>query len=117
MTWVNGADFDSGFYFANIDSDEIDLEFTVEGSEPVTISRIQAYAHPDAMYRQFERGLVVANPSPRPYAFDLDALLPGWTFRRLHGSSTQDPASNDGSVIAGQLNLEPKEGLFLIKRD
>ncbi|MHC4681212.1 MAG: hypothetical protein ACYTEK_21230, partial [Planctomycetota bacterium] len=36
MTWVNGADFDSGFYFANIDSDEIDLEFTVEGSEPVT---------------------------------------------------------------------------------
>ncbi|UCD00044.1 MAG: hypothetical protein JSW66_09205 [Phycisphaerales bacterium] len=117
MTWVNGADFDSGFYFSNIDSHEIDLEFIVEGSEPVTISRIQAHAHPDAMYRAFERGLVVANPSPRPYVFDLAALLPGRTFGRLRGSPTQDAVANDGSIVAGQLNLRPKEGLFLIKRN
>jgi len=117
MTWVNGASFDSGFYFSNIGSDEIDLEFAVEGSEPVWISRIQAHAHPDAIYREFEKGLVAANPSPRPYVFDLDMLLPGRTFRRLRGSPTQDAVSNDGSTVRGRLNLGPKEGLFLVKTD
>jgi hypothetical protein len=117
MTWVNGADFDSGFYFSTVDSNQIDLEFAVEGSEPVWIRRIQAHAHPDAIYREFEKGLVVANPSPRPYLFELDALLPGRSFRRLRGSSTQDAASNDGSIIRGPLSLGPKEGLFLVRVD
>jgi len=114
MTWVNGVEFDSGFYFSNIESDHVDLEFVVEGSEPVWISRIQAHAHPDAIYRELEHGLVVANPSPHPYVFDLDKLFPGRTFKRLQGSETQDTVSNDGSIVRGKLNLGPKEGLFLI---
>jgi hypothetical protein len=117
MTWVNQADFDSGFYFSNIDSDRIELEFTIESSEPVTINRIQVHAHPDAMYREFERGLVLANPSPRPYVFDLASLLPGRKFRRLQGSPTQDAVTNNGSPIRGRLNLGPKEGLFLVRVD
>jgi len=115
MTWVNGADFDSGFYFSNIESNQVDLEFVVEGSEPIWISRIQAYSHPDVMYREFEYGLVVANPSPRPYVFDLYELCPGQTFQRLRGSDTQDVVANDGSVVRGKLNLGPKEGLFLVR--
>lgn len=113
MTWVNGNNFDSGFYFSNIESSRVDLEFVIEGPEPFWISRIQAYAHPDAMYREFEHGLVLANPSPRPYVFDLDKLFPGKTFKRLQGSRTQDAVTNDGSVVRGKLNLRPKEGLFL----
>lgn len=115
MTWVNGSDFDSSFYFSNIRSNRIDLEFVVEGSQALWISRIQAYAHPDVIYRQFENGLVVANPSPRPYTFELDKLFPEQRFRRLQGSRTQDTVSNDGSVILEKLNLGPKEGLFLTK--
>jgi hypothetical protein len=115
MTWVNGRDFDSGFYFSNVESNKIDLEFTIEGSEPLWISRIRVYAHPDAIYREFENGLVVANPSPRPYLFDLARLFPGRFFRRLHGSPTQDTVANDGSLVHGQLNLGPKEGLFLVR--
>ena len=115
MTWVNGNDFESGFYFPNVESDQIDLEFVIEGSEDVWIRRIQAFAHPDVIYREFENGLVVANPSPRPYVFDLDKFFPVQTFRRLKGSPMQDPACNDGSIVQGQLNIGPKEGIFLIK--
>lgn len=115
MTWVNDKDFDSGFYFSNIESNQVDLEFVVEGSEPIWISRIQAYSHPDVMYREFEHGLVVANPSPRFYVFELDKLFPGQAFQRLQGSGTQDVVANDGSVVEGKLNLRPKEGLFMIR--
>ena len=80
MTWVNGSDFDSGFYFSNIRTKKVELEFVVEGPEPVWISRIAAYAHPDAIYREFENGLVVANPAPHPYTFVLDKLFPGQKF-------------------------------------
>jgi hypothetical protein len=114
MTWIGDKDFDSGFYFSNIESGRVDLEFVVEGSEPVRISRIQAYAHPDVMYRRFEHGLVLANPSPRPYVFDMDKLFGSQRFKRLQGTRTQDPVCNDGSVVSGKLNLKPKEGLFLV---
>jgi hypothetical protein len=115
MTWVNGNDFDSGFYFPNVESSQVDLEFVIEGSESIWLHSIQAYAHPDVIYRQFVNGLVVANPSPRPYVFELDRLFPGQTFRRLKGSPTQDTICNDGSIVHGELNIGSKEGLFLIK--
>jgi hypothetical protein len=75
------------------------------------------HAHPDAIYRRFEHGLALANPSPRPYVFDLDKLFPGQTFRRLRGSRTQDTIANDGSAVGGKLELGPKEGLFLVRVD
>jgi hypothetical protein len=74
-----------------------------------------AYAHPDVIYREFENGLVLANPAPHPYTFELDKLFPGQRFRRLQASSTQDTISNDGSIVSDRLTLEPKEGLFLTK--
>jgi hypothetical protein len=115
MTWVGDKEFVSGFYFSNINSSQVDLEFVVEGSEPVWISKIRAYAHPDVIYREFEHGLVVANPSPRQYMLDLDRFFKGQIFRRLEGHPTQDTACNDGSIAKGTLHLGPKEGLFLIR--
>ncbi|MBM4044166.1 MAG: hypothetical protein FJ279_03560 [Planctomycetes bacterium] len=115
MTWVNDADFTSGFYFSDIRSSQVDLEFIVESSEPVWLRDLAAYAHPDATYREFERGLVVANPSPRPYTFDLERLFPGKRFRRLKATANQDTKTNDGSAVAGRLTLEPKDALFLIR--
>jgi len=115
MTWLGRQEFKAGFYFRDVRSETIDLELVAEGSEPVTIRSIRAFAHPDAIYREFEHGLVLANPSPRPYEFDLEKLLPGRAFRRLKGSALQDPATNDGSPVGGSVTLEPMEGLFLVK--
>jgi len=115
MTWVNDKDYDSTFYFSKIGSESVDLEFVIEGSEPLYISHVEARAHPDAMYREFEHGLVLANPSPRPYVFEITKFFLGQTFRRLKGSPTQDPIANNGSTVGDKLEIGPKEGLFLVR--
>jgi hypothetical protein len=115
MAWVGSESFESGFAFSEIRGRRVNLVFLVESGEPVWLSRVTAHAHPDAMYREFEHGLVLANPSPRPHAFDLASIAPGATFRRLHGSSKQDPATNNGHPVAGRVRLEGKDGLFLVR--
>ena len=116
MTWVGQEDFRSGFYFPDVRSRQVDLEFTVEGGEPVWITAVTAHAGPDVMVREFEGGVVLANPSPRPYVFDLADLFGGRAFRRLRGSSRQDPETNDGSAVGNELTLGPKDALFLADR-
>ncbi|MCX8037835.1 MAG: hypothetical protein N3D11_12460 [Candidatus Sumerlaeia bacterium] len=116
MTWLNDREFTSSFYFSQLQTPRVDLHFTIEGGEPVWVSEIAAYAHADAIVREFEHGVVLANPSPRPYAFDLERLFSGRSFRRLHGSPRQDPAANNGAPVAGRLELGPKDALFLVAR-
>jgi len=60
---------------------------------------------------------VLANPSPRPYEFDLAHLLPTPNLHRLRGSPEQDPTANDGTRVGGKITLEPKEGLLLVRED
>ncbi|MFP4055383.1 MAG: hypothetical protein ACLF0G_00765 [Candidatus Brocadiia bacterium] len=114
MAWVDDREFESGFYFPDVRSQTVDLEFVVEGAAPVTLASVRAYAAPDVMVREFQGGVVLANPSPRPYVFDLAALFGGARFRRLKGSPRQDPATNDGSRVRGPVELGPKDALFLV---
>ncbi len=116
MTWLGREDFTSGFYFPDVRSKFVDIEFVIEGAEPVTLSRLTAHAHPDVIYREFENGLVLANPSPRPFDFDLASLFPGKRFRRIQASSQQDTATNDGSPVGRKVRLGPKDALFLARR-
>jgi len=116
MSWLSDQQFTSGFYFSEVKSRSVDVEWTIEGAEPVWISSIRVYQHPDAIYREFEHGLVLANPSPRPYTFDLERLLPGRKFRRLKGSPQQDPVANNGAPVAGKIELQPRDGIFLVKQ-
>jgi hypothetical protein len=117
MTWVNDRNFESSFYFSAVDSQRVDLQFEIEGGAPVWIDRIAVHAYPDVMCRSFENGLVLANPSPRPHAFDLGRLARGRRFRRLRGSPAQDPDTNDGAAVTGELILGPKDALFLVERN
>jgi hypothetical protein len=117
MTWVNDKDFTSGFYFRDVHSRSVDLQFVVEGADAVIISSLAVFAHPDAIYREFEHGLVAANPSPHPYAFKLAELVPGRSYRRLRGSSRQDPVANNGSQVVGDLTLEAKDAIFLVREN
>ena len=115
MSWVNGREFTSTFYFSDVKPGNVNLEISVEGEEPVRIAKVTAYQHPDAMYREFENGVVLANPSPRPYTFDLSKLFAGQRFRRLKASPAQDKAVNTGEAVAGELKLGPKDAIFLLK--
>lgn len=115
MTWLNAKDFTSGFYFNDVRSKQVDLEFVFESSEPVWISALSVHAYPDAVFREFEHGLVVANPSPRPCTFELSQLFPGKQFRRIKATVQQDTQANNGERVGGRLTLGPREGLFLVE--
>jgi hypothetical protein len=117
MTWLGDRAFTSGFYFRDVRSPSVDLEWSVEGRGPITIEAFRARAHPDAIYRAFEHGLVLANPSPRPFTFDLDRLAPGRRFRRLRGSANQDRATNHGAPVGRKVRLQGLEGLFLVEAE
>ncbi len=116
MTWAGSEDFTAGFYFSDVSGDAVDLEFEIEGTEAVWLSDIRVYAHQDVMCREFERGLVLANPSPRPYTFNLAQLAPGKSYRRLQGSPAQDPATNNGADVGGTLELPAKDAIFLVAK-
>ncbi|MHB8900108.1 MAG: hypothetical protein ACYC6Y_15270, partial [Thermoguttaceae bacterium] len=113
MTWVGARPFTSGFYFKDVRSSRVTLQIEIEGSEPLRVESIEVHAAPDAMYRLFERGLVLANPSAHPVTFDLAAIAPGRSFQRLRGTPLQDPVANNGEPIGPTLTLGPQEGLFL----
>ena len=116
MTWTDGRPFESSFYFDAVQGRPVDLEFNFEGAQPIWISRLTAHAGADAMVRLFEGGLVLANPSPRPYTFDLRTIAGGRELRRLAATALQDTKTNNGAPAAGKLTLGPKDALFLVNQ-
>jgi hypothetical protein len=115
LSWANGRSFTSAFYFRDIRSTTVDVKLSVEGDEPITLEKISAHAHPDAMFRRFEQGIVLANPSRQPYAFDLDKLSPGVCYRRIQATPDQDTQVNNGRPVTGVLTLGERDALFLVR--
>jgi hypothetical protein len=115
MTWTNDRPFASTYYYRDIRSPRVNVSFEVQGTEPVVLAGLQAYAAPDAMVRVFENGIVLANPSPRPYTFDLDALSPGRQYRRLQGTINQDTETNNGQPVGTKVTLGERDALFLLR--
>ena len=113
LAWVNGKEFEYAYYFADVKTEKFEFDVVVEGAEPVSLRDVAAHAYPDAMYREYERGLVLANPGPRPYRFALGRLLPGKSYRRLEGR--QDPAVNSGAPVGAEVELGPRDALFLVR--
>jgi hypothetical protein len=112
--------FQAVFYFNSMhkispDKTPVSLQIEVEGTEPVWISDIKAFAHPDARVREFENGIVLANPAPQPYSFDLKNLFGKQEFRRLKGSPAQDTVTNNGAMAEDIVQLQGKDALFLVK--
>lgn len=66
----------------------------------------------DAFARRFEHGAVLVNGSASPVTFDLGALYPGATFRRLRG--TIDTAFNNGTAVNGRVTLGARDALILV---
>lgn len=117
MTWAGTRLFASSFSLHDVRSPTVDLQVTVEGPAPVCVRAVTAHAHPDAVCRVFARGLVLANPSRRPYAFDLERLSPGRHYRRLQGTPTQDPQTNNGEPVGPTVTLGERDGLFLLRTE
>ena len=81
----------------------------------MTVRSVSAHASADATARLFSRGLVLANPGLRPQAFDLSALSPGRSYRRLRGVPSQDPSFNNGAPAWETITLGERDAIFLLR--
>ncbi|MDX9981552.1 MAG: hypothetical protein RBU25_16130 [Lentisphaeria bacterium] len=115
MTWVSRETFTSTFAFRRVATPTVDLVFEVEGGQTVWIESLTAHAGPEVVWREYENGLVVANASLHPVRVPLADLVPGGRFRRLPGSASQDPATNNGQPVGEFLELGERDGLFLVR--
>ena len=113
MTWVGPEEFEATFAFRRIETETIDLEFVIEGAEPIRISRLSAHAAPDAIVREYDHGVVLANPSYHAVTFDLTELFPGRTFRRIRATEAQDREVNSGEALGGTVAVPERDALFV----
>ena len=113
MSWLNDRTFTATFYFHEVHSPTVNLRLALDGPEAVTLSALSLHAQPDIMYRVFEHGLVLANPSRQACTIDPAALTPGRKYRRLQGVPAQDPRTNNGEPVTGPITLGERDALFL----
>lgn len=118
MSWANSKDFEAGFYFYDIiPGIDIRLEFEIEGIGEIEFKNLSAYAFPDIIYREYEGGIIIANPSQiAEFTFDLGKHLPGKNFRRIKATINQDPEVNTGKPVEdGEIAISTYDAVFLIR--
>ena len=113
--YINDKPFTNYFFFHHLPVQKTDVKVIIESTEPVFIESLQVFAAPDAMYREFEKGLVITNPGLHPYIFDLPKLSPENSYRRIKGTESQDIETNNGKPVSEKVTLEKHDALFLIK--
>lgn len=89
------------------------IGFAFEKNNDVKVRRVQIAAAPDLITREFQNGVVFANPSDQSAVFPVSSLYPGASFNRLTATPDQDSAVNDGSPIGASLTLPPIDALFV----
>ncbi|SED49874.1 hypothetical protein [Ruania alba] len=115
LTYIDTEPQHVVLYFPDVAHGPIDLRFLAEGTGSLTLRDLRLHAGADAMVREFEHGLVLANPSESPYQVDLASLFPEDRVRRLQGTPEQDPATNDGSLVGTSVTLGGTDGLALLR--
>ncbi len=115
FSWMNQKSFDATFYFRDIAEGTIDLTFEVEGDPPFYFENMTVHAATDAIYRDFDHGVVFANPSTVEYTFQVDELFPNDHLRRLKGIVSPDV--NTGEPIGSTVTIGPRDALFVTKYD
>jgi hypothetical protein len=69
----------------------------------------------DTFVRRFERGVVLLNASTQAVRFDLGALAPGMSLRRISG--TQGTSVNSGAPVGSSVTVPERDGLILVTAD
>jgi hypothetical protein len=120
FSWAGGEPFEATLYYQDVGPGTVHLKSVVEGGQRVFFEKITAHSAADGRYREYEGGIVFANPSTREYTFNVGVLFKelldsGVMIRRIEGTANQDPLTNDGSEVGEQLTLSAKNALFVEK--
>lgn len=115
-SYMNAVPFNATFYHRNLGAGTVDLLFTCDGAQPVTLGDLHLHAAPDCMVREFENGAILANPSHAEQPFDCRKLFPGKSYRRIQATPGQDAGINNGQAVKGTVAVGAKDALFLIRQ-
>lgn len=114
-TWVGVGPNSSQFYFRDVNASKVDVRFEFEDSTAASIREIAAFGHSAAAFREFEHGVVLANPGNDPITFDLATLFPGNGYRRILANSMQDRVTNDGSPVGSTIAVPRRDAIMLVR--
>lgn len=89
------------------------LNLVLSGAHPLRLRGLRLHDAQDVTCRFFEHGAVFANPSSRPFTFDLETLAPGVAYRRLTATAGQDRTVNDGSPVGRTLTVPAADALVI----
>ena len=112
---VGEQPFQAVFYFRDVPAGELQFSLGIEGNEPVWIHDCAVHEAPDIAVREFEHGVILANPSNQAHDVQLARLFPGQSFRRLLATRDQDLRTNNGKKTGRVLRLNARDALFLMK--
>ena len=105
------------FFYQNAGPGTVTLNLSFEGNAGAEIKEFTVHSASDVMVREYENGAVFANPSDEPYTFDLAALFPGKSFRRITSAEKgMSSGVNTGDDVGKTLTIPGLSGLFLIKK-
>lgn len=114
-TFFDGQWFSASFYWRGPSQSELEFEFERLGW--VQLRNFEVRAAADVALREYENGLILANPSDEPYSFAAEIAQLGWSpgFSRIAGYMTPDV--NDGSSFTSPSpqSVPARDALFLLR--
>ena len=102
MTWAGGTDFLARFYFKNLAAGSNKISINSD-SEALTITNLNIRLGSEVVYREFENGLVIANPFSKTVSIAASDI----SQRRIHTINDRILKNTDIVVI------NPKDALFV----
>lgn len=101
------------FLYRQVGGKDLSFRFEIEGGGDYFIRNLCLRVSDGVLYREFENGVVIVNPSFSAVPFDLD-VFGDWTFRRIDGSSSV----NDGETVTGTvIEIPGLDSVFLMKAE
>lgn len=114
-TPLDQAPFTAEFYQRHVPAGVFDLVLSADGAAPLRLAKLTLHAAADLVVREFEHGIILANPSHSAQEFNLEKLFPTGKFRRLQATAGQDASVNNGEPVGRTVTLGPGDALFLLR--
>ncbi len=116
LGFINSESFkECTYYVRDLGSNLVDIKITYESGNGGDFTDFKLSQSAQALAREYDNGVILVNPSINDFEFNLSALFPNKTFKRLTASSGQDSFVNNGNDVDSLVTVPPLDGLFLVK--
>ncbi len=112
---VGKLPFDAVFYLRDVPPGTYSFDLIVEGNEPFRVLDYSVHPSADLTVREYENGVVLANPSSSQAVLDVAKLFPDMRFRHLSATDGQDTAVNTAQPVGELITIDELDAVFLVK--